>query len=272
VDISTRFEDWIDQDLLQVDNEKTDEVILKDYSINERTLTVDQRDDLVLTLTKDGWRADRMSKGQSVDSSRMTELLATLDELSIVGVRPKPQGISGGLKSDVDGVTMSTVDQLSLQQKGFYLSRDGQLLSNEGELQVHTTDGVLYTLRFGEVLYGSGLAVTAGAGEEEAEKAGAAANRYLFVTASFDRDYFGSAPPAPSNDEFRAKADSLWTDEDRTNKKLRDELDRWTRKVEKGQSLAESLNARFADWYYVISAAGFEKLDLDRGDLLVNKE
>jgi len=272
VDISTRFEDWIDHDLLQVDKNRINGVTFKDYSINERTLSVEQRDNLILTLNGGEWKDDRMSKTQLVDSSRMKDFLTSLDDLSIVGVRPKPDGLSASLKSDAGGVEMSQPDRISLQQKGYYLSRDGQLLSNEGELQVHTSEGVLYTLRFGEVLYGSGLAITAGVSEEETDKAGAAASRYLFVTAGFEKDYFGSAPPKPGNEEFRTKPDSLWTEDDKTNKDRQDKLDQWKRKVDRGREFAESLNARFADWYYVISASSFEKLDLDRKDLVVKKE
>ncbi|HEY7817446.1 MAG TPA: DUF4340 domain-containing protein, partial [Vicinamibacteria bacterium] len=43
-DISTKFEDWIEEDLLQVDRDKIDRVVLQDYSIDERTLMVDMRD------------------------------------------------------------------------------------------------------------------------------------------------------------------------------------------------------------------------------------
>jgi hypothetical protein len=272
VDISTRFQDWINTDLLQVDKNKIDRVILKDYSINERTLTVEQRDNLVLTLKDGHWKANRMKSNQQVDSTKMQALLTAIDELTIVGVRPKPAGLSASLKKAEGEQTLSRADLRSLQAKGFYLTRDGQLMSNEGELQVHTKDGVNYTLRFGEVVYGSGLAVTAGVeGEGETEKSGAAQNRYLFITTSFDESAFPE-PKKPANTEFLKKPDSLWTDEDRENKKLQDAYDKWQRDVERGRKLSEDLNARFADWYYVISDDSFKKLHLKRKDLVVKKK
>jgi len=272
VDLSTRFEDWINRDLLQVEKEKINRITLKDYSIDERSLTVDQRDNLILTLKDAEWKANKMSGKQAVDSLKMKELLTALDDLSIVGVRPKPDGLSASLKGSSHGpASLSTADQLSLQRKGFYLSRDGQLLSNEGELEVETTEGVVYTLRFGEVLYGSGLSVTAGSDRKSGVKDKGAESRYLFVSTYFDEDVFGKKPPRPANDDFLTKADSLWTDKDRSNKERQDKLDRWTIRFDNARELSETLNARFADWYYVISASNFDKLRLDRKDLMVSK-
>lgn len=272
VDISTEFKDWIEEDLLKVNKSRIDQVVLKDYSINERTHSVEQRDNLVLDLKGKDWKANKMKASQQVDSTIMHTLLTALDELTIVGVRPKPQGLSANLKKSEGGQALSQADVLSLQTKGYYLTRESQLMSNEGELQVHTQDGVNYKLRFGEVVYGSGLAVTAGVeGENEKEKSSAAQNRYLFITTSFDEKAFPESKK-PSNTEFLKKHDSLWTDEDRENKALQDTHDKWQRDVENGQRLSDELNVRFADWYYVISDDSFEKLRLKRTNLVVKKE
>ena len=92
-----------------------------------------------------------------------------------------------------------------MQSKGFYVTGDGQLVSNQGDVRVYTDEGVVYTLRFGEVIFGTGEELTAGApddAEKKAdEKAGAAKdkekekakkaegtteNRFVWVTANFD--------------------------------------------------------------------------------------
>ncbi len=272
VDISTEFSDWIEADLLKVDKNKIDQVELQDYSINERTLTVEQHENLVLNLKDGEWKANKMKSSQQVDSAQMETVLTTLDELAIVGVRPKPEGLSASLKESSEEQTISQSDARSLRSKGFYFARDGRLLSNEGELRVHTKDGVNYTLRFGEVVYGSGLAVTAGVDQEGGEeKSSAAQNRYLFITTDFD-EKASPEPKQPTSTDFLKKPDSLWTDEDRDNKALQDAHDRWQQKVENGQRTCDELNARFADWYYVISADSFEKLRLKRQDLVVDKE
>ena len=40
----------------------------------------------------------------------------------------------------------------------------------------------------------------------------------------------------------------------------------------RNRQLAEDLNNRFAAWYYVISSDSFEKVRLDRSDLVQEKE
>jgi hypothetical protein len=185
-------------------------------------------------------------------------------------VRPKPEGITQGLKKTSEGIQISTQDMLSLQSKGYFFTRDGSLLSNEGELQARTTDGITYTLRFGEVAYGSGFEVSAGM--ENPENAGnqTAENRYLFITADFDPAYFDE-PSSPKNTDFLNKADSLYTDEDRRNKELYTAHEEWKRKIETGQQLSEMLTNRFAGWYYVISEDSFKKLRLTRSELITEK-
>ena len=269
VDISTRFQDWIDTDLLQVDKTKISGVTINDYSINERTGTVNQKDRLQLYLDDDTWTARNLNKMKVVDSTTMKNFLTAIDELSIVGVRPKPEGISRTLQQVSDGqAQLSMSDMSSLQSKGFYLSRDGQLMSNEGELKVRTTEGVVYTLRFGEVLFGSGLAVSAGT--EAEEQSGPAENRYLFITTEFDESAFPE-PRLPSDSSFMDKPDSLKTDADRENEKMVGDHKRWYSNITRGQRISADLNARFADWYYVISSESFDKLNLGREDLIKDK-
>lgn len=270
VDLTASFEDWIETDLLQVEKGSLDLVTIHDYSIDERTRRVNQRGKLSLARTAGGWTADRMSSGEEVDSLTMQELLTAIDELSIVGVRPKPVGISQSLAAGEEG-SLSQSDMLSLQNKGFFLSRDGQLLSNEGELEVKTTDGVVYVLRFGEVLFGAGLAVSAGAGGATSEQQGSTENRYLFLTTQFDGSVF-KEPTRPADTSFKGKPDSLFTETDRENQRRALAHDQWQRNVSGGRELSASFNDRFADWYFVISAESFEKLRLSRGDIVVSKE
>ncbi len=270
IDISTKFSDWIEADLLLVDKDKIDEVTLKDYSINERTGSLQSRDNIFLTKDGDKWKAKKMSSKQEIVDSKIKELMSGIDELSIVGVRTKPAGLSQSLtKMNSEGLAMNTEAVMSLQSRGFYFTRDGSLVSNEGEVEVSTSEGVSYTLRFGEVVFGSGLAVTAGT--EDATKEGSGENRYLFITTSFDGSLFAE-PAKPRNTEFIAKADSLWSDADKANKNLHDTHNKWLAKIQKGKKTSDDLNARFAKWYYVISSSNFDKLHLKRSDLVQEKK
>ena len=268
VEISTKFEDWIEKDLLEVQQTNIDHVVLKDYSINERTLMVDERDTVALDKSDGTWAADGMRANQEVDSTTMNALLGAVDNLTIVGVRQKPEGIDERLS----GVsTILRADALSLQSRGFYLTRNGDLLSNEGELQVRTDKGIFYTLRFGEILYGSGEAISAGAEATGDEESGPGENRYLFITADFDAAALPE-PPRTANREFEDKEQSEWSDDDRENKKLVDDYAKWEEETAEAQETAARLSGRFAPWYYVISAESFDKIHLERSDLVQVKE
>jgi hypothetical protein len=276
VDISTRFQDWIEKDLLKLERGEVEKVVIRDYSIDERTGRLDQRDVITLTRDREGdWHTDRMRSNQEVDSTKMNPLLGALDDLEIVGVRPKPEGLSASL-TRTEGARLTQADVRSLRSRGYYFTMDGRLVSNEGEIQVESKSGVLYTLRFGEVVYGAGEAVSAGTGsaDETSEEAqgggGPGENRYLFITADFEKKALPE-PRRPSDTAFEDKAESEWTDADRENKKLFDTHEEWEKKAEEGREKAEELNARFADWYYVIPAQAFEKMRLSRKDLVKAK-
>lgn len=266
VDLSGRFSDWIRTDLLEVTRARINRVEINDYSINERTRRVEERDRITLSRKADGsWTINNLGSGRALDTIAVDRLLDALDSLAIVGVRPKPEGLSKSLSASASQ-PISQADVMSLQSKGFFLSQDGQLLSNEGELKVYTDDGVIYTLRFGEVLFGAGVALTAGTDAHSESTSKEQESRYLFVTTNFNDRAFAE-PPRPANEDFRSKADSVMTDEDRRNRDRAREHDQWKNKVERGRQLTERLNTRFADWYYVISGASFGDLKRDHADL-----
>ena len=264
VDISADFADWIERDLLLVDRDRVEAVTLEDYSIDERTYRVERRDRLELEKNDGEWTATGLGSGEEVDSFATSEMLRAADELEIVGVRPKPAGIAASLTGDPGGV--SNTDILSLQSRGYYLTQDGSLLSNEGEVRLETDEGIRYTLRFGEVVYGRGEEVSAGGGEE-GPASGPAENRYLFVTAEFLPARFPE-PPRPGNRDFEDRPADELTDADRENRDLARAFDRWEEEVARGRELEETLTRRFARWYYVISQESFEDLRKTREDLV----
>jgi hypothetical protein len=269
LEISTKFKDWIESDLMLLENDEVDRFDLKDYSIDERSGRLDVRDDIVLTRDGDQWKMAGTPAGKELDTYKVNNLLRAVDELAIEGVRPKPEGVTASLSRASGGVSITQSDMLSLQNHGFYFSRDGRLVSNEGELQARTADGVTYTIRFGEVAFGEGLAVSAGAGDARAEGA-AGENRYLMITASFDPSRFPE-PALPTDVSFQSKPDSVLSAEDRRQKSIQEAHDRWRQKIDAGRRRADDLNARFAKWYYVISADSYDSLRLRRKDLVKDK-
>ncbi len=270
VDVSSRFVDWIEQDLLELEPSRIEQVTLRDYSIDERTRVLNQRDTIILTRKDDAWTVNRMRSGQQVDEPKMKDLLKALDELSIVGVRPKPAGLSRRLEDNDQGIRITRDDLASLQEKGYFFTREGQLVSNEGETRVRTKDGIVYTLRFGEIVYGVGDALTAGTSTDIGSAGGPGENRYLFITTEFDARMFPE-PRRPADTTFQTRADSLWTAADRANADLQATYETWQEDVDDGRRTSADLNARFAQWYYVISADSFDRIRLGRRDLVTTE-
>lgn len=277
VEVSARFEDWIERDLLLLDRDRVDRALFDNYTINERSRRIERQDRVRLSKEEDDdeWTAEGIGADEEVDSFDLRQALRAADELEIVGVRPKPAGIAASLTGDA--VQVSNTDILSLQNRGYYLTRDGSLLSNEGEVQFDTEEGIRYTLRFGEVVYGRGQALTAGAdpaGEAADGSAGEttepAENRYLFVTAAFDASRFPE-PPQPANRDYEDKPSDELTQADRENRDLAREWDRWERQVNEGREKEDLLTRRFAAWYYVISQDSFEDIKKTREDLIRDK-
>jgi hypothetical protein len=170
-----------------------------------------------------------MSGGGTPNEGKVNDLTGALDSLKIVDVQPKPENLTHDLQTQ-QGITLSQESIMSLQQKGFFMTRTGQLLSNEGEIIVDAKNGIQYTLRFGEIASsGAGLQAAAGQEAENEEGEHEHEQRYLFITVS--------------HSEARAKQYNDGKDPDG-----------------KGKELADELRNRFAGWYYVISGADFTKL------------
>jgi hypothetical protein len=224
-----------------------------------------------------------MKDTEEAHAENVQSLVGALDDLKIVGVRPKPPGLTKELKKESGGMRLTQEAVRSLMSKGFYITRDGDLLSNEGEIGAYCDDGVVYTLRFGEILIGSGEDVEAGAEEKDPKdpkkdppKKEGAEHRYLFVTVRFDEDYAPKAPADPG--KFEPKDE--WTgeqkkEEEDKHKAATDDYNRkkkdYDEKIAGGRKRAKELSERFADWYYVISADYFKNLRRPRKELVREK-
>ncbi|MEC8652239.1 MAG: DUF4340 domain-containing protein [Planctomycetota bacterium] len=185
--LSTQFADWIETDLLKAQSWNVNKIVFDNYAVDEQKGQIVKGDRLVLEKGDDNKFAfvglDAATEVTNVEKA--TEIGNTLGEIKIVGVRPKPEGLTARLER-ANGFEAQVLRQ-QLQSKGFFLA-GGKLVSNEGDLIFETKSGVRYTLRFGELVYGEGDEVTSGIGSDEgaaADKKPAANNRYLMVTAEF---------------------------------------------------------------------------------------
>ena len=221
--LSTKFEDWIEKNLLKLNTMDLKQVQIQDYTFN----VVDGRPDakvkgqLSLEYAGSGdhpWKlADdvavdkggkpitkKMAADEELDTKKLDDLKMALDDLKIVDVNRKPAGLSQDLKA-TGSFAKDRQGMLSLQDRGFYIveAEDRgkvyyQLLSNKGEIRLLMNDGVEYFLRFGEVAGESTQAADKAKdkkGQKKDEKkdekkddGSPGMNRYLFVMAEFNPD------------------------------------------------------------------------------------
>ncbi len=173
-DVSARFQDWIETDLLKVSPFDLRRIEINRYTINERLRRIENRQRTTLTKDDDKWQLG----GREPNSDTMSDLTTALDQLRIVDVQPKPDGLTADLRAK-EGIRPVRENFVSLQGKGFFPNPyTGQILSNEGEIIVESKDGLRYVLRFGEVAPG-GSGRQAGEGDDEGER------RYLMISAEF---------------------------------------------------------------------------------------
>ncbi|MFH1924310.1 MAG: DUF4340 domain-containing protein [Planctomycetota bacterium] len=207
--LTTKFEDWIEKDLLKLNTMDVRQAQINDYSYDPLTRKLDPRSRMTLdyddgeskwklsedkTAGEQDWVDREMAEDEELNTSKLNDMKWALDDLKIVDVARKPEGLRANLK-DAGALKLNGQDVRSLGSRGFHIERN-QLLSSEGEVTVLMKDGVHYVLRFGQMA-GSGdeedaeEEEKATEGEEaeqkdDAEEAGV--NRYLFVMAEFNPD------------------------------------------------------------------------------------
>ncbi len=99
--------------------------------------------------------------GKEPNTETLLALSNALGDLKIAGIRPKPAGLAANLKADPGKIRTTNQGLMSLASKGFYPTSLG-LLSNKGEVTISTDEGIVYTLRFGEVVFATGNELSAG--------------------------------------------------------------------------------------------------------------
>lgn len=300
VDLSTRFGDWIETDLTKIDPATVWRISLENYSVQQVgpyfKLTEEKMTDF--EKARDEWTTEGLAADQVVDVKAIGDMTGTIDDLKILGVRRKTPAMVALLKGE-EGSKFGDADIGDLVDKGFIPMR-GELLSKEGNLVVSCDDGVVYQLRFGSVFTGTGIDLEAGGGkkpeekkegDKDGKKEGAPAGteaRYLMIIATFsDKDVkpekMDDPPRSPARISTRPwttwriqqEEEARRADYDRQmadyRAKLTESGKRYNERAEAGRKRAKQLQARFADWYYVIGAEAFTKLHVKREDLVTSK-
>ncbi|TWU26163.1 hypothetical protein Pla52o_00150 [Novipirellula galeiformis] len=225
--LTTRFQDWIEEDLLKLSSIDIDSMEIKDYSASLGGNGISLQRNYAATVVMDGsqWKLDKLLKyseknplaeptpiavkdGEELNATKLNDMKNALDDLKIVDVVRKPAGISENLRADKDLVSDQEALE-SLARRGFYplQTSDGgeyEMISANGELTVSLTNGVQYLLRFGNV---SGLTDEADQEPSEGDEKPSAGgvNRYLLVTTQVDEAKF----PAPKLREIPKTLEEL---------------------------------------------------------------
>lgn len=362
--LSARFRDWVETDLLKIGDAPTtpgglpeaevQKLVFDNYSVDETTGVIDKGEVLTANKVNHSWKLQGLDEAtETLKTTPLSNAARELDQLTIVGVRAKPPEIQ--LQDRQTGKITSIPQDFSA--RGYFLGEDGSIRSNEGDLIALTNQGVRYTLRFGELVFGSPDEVSmestdggATPAEDSDQK-----NRYLLVDVSFDESVFASEKPSlprldeeelgrrstaktrieqyvekindykKANDSVPATLEALTEGEDPLLEAI--DLDPWGNefvytvepegdftlvsygadgepegdgaatdlssrqiwaemrflqaaqdwkaydaKIAQAKKVVEDLKARFGPWYYVIDAKSFDKLKLERSDLVEPKE
>ncbi len=229
-DVSTKFSDWAETDLLKVTGFDITRLRGSRPKINDAD---EYEGDDVVELTKDKpsdpWKLAGLDEAtEELKSDDINAMVTTLDDLRLVGVRPRPAFdgrpiLNANLKVELpkqlldDPRVRSEVIKVlraDLGEKGFRVGQDDegqtQIVSREGELTAGTKDGVVYKLTFGSVFSGTEQEIETGAAEEpkadgKEKKKDASKqlddqrkSRYLIVRVNFDESLLGNPPAEPT--------------------------------------------------------------------------
>ena len=307
---TTRFDDWIEKDLLKLSPWDVRRAVLDDSSLGAvesggRIRVEQNRKDRIEVAYDDKdqrWtlarleafgggaeaKLETLGEAEELAAPRLNDLRNALGDLKIVDVVRKPAGLSAELKAE-EKFTADEEAVRSMQQRGFLPLKSGDILSTDGETIVGMKDGVEYVLRFG-----AGTSVGNGSGEDVA--ADDATGRYLLVMARFNESLLekpvleelpgdapategaaaeggekGAADQLKAADEAEAKAQAALEARRAVERENRRRQDDYDAKVKAAQRRVRDLNARFADWYYIVPTKEYAKIHLNRAAVVQAK-
>jgi hypothetical protein len=238
INLSTRFSDWIDPDLLRVNSGKIMRLDVDNYELTEsnegflgqvKRLYKAQGDRVQLNRPSftDAWQLVGLNpEEEELNLTRIQSSLEILSDLVIAGVRPKFK-FKGHLLLTPD-LKFNQVPEMEenireaqlavsqfqdeLEDRGFSLAGTQdklEIASFNGQLQIGTDEGVLYTLFIGKAVEGSEKEIEIGGAKtvedantpEEQEKIAnyreEEKNRYVMISVAFDETLLGPRPVQP---------------------------------------------------------------------------
>lgn len=235
LDISTKFSDWINRDLLELDTASLRQVKVDNYRLESQQVLTNQGiaiqkkfipgEELELLKTEDfgEWKiADLNPEKEKVDSETVNQLIGTIEQIELAGVRPrfKYQGqavmdenfavkVPESIANDPQAQQAVFGDlQDDLANRGFALAQDPDtsdiiLVSEHGELAATNNQGLTYTLYFGSQISGEQQDIEIGK-TDSAEKAADGQ-----PTAAPDTEKSDTGEPNPESADGADSADGV---------------------------------------------------------------
>lgn len=248
VDISTRFVDWVETDLLKVKKDDLRKVLIDDYSVDADKGLINQRAQTVLEH-KSGdadWTTGHAPEGKRLAKETVDKLINEVTGLRLAGIRQfslEDLQRDGFFPLD-DPARIKEPNALVLSLGG----RPYALYSNEGRLDLVTKEGLNYSMVFGNVSVDDEDADPTKKTEDKKadDKKDAAKpaghNRFMAVFVRYDEQFDEAAQ--------KAKADA----KDAKDKDAKDA------KPPAGKERAAKASQRFLKFFYVISDDSFKNL------------
>lgn len=252
-------------------------------------------------------REVKLLDSEELNSQKLNDLKTALDDLKIVGVVRKPAGLGGDLKAGNEFME-DNESLLSLMDRGFFpvaiAGGPRELRAANGEVQVTMKDGVKYVLRFGEIagaqngteegklnryLFVSAMVdpdkfpplaleplpeteADLQPGDAESDTAEAETSEPTAdETADADTSGADETDDSPEEESVEQKS-KLELERARITKENARKQEERDEQLKKAGQKVDELNARFADWYYIISEDEYKKIHLGRNDLIKESE
>jgi hypothetical protein len=212
-------------------------------------------------------------------------------------------GLGNSLRVSADKLPRDQRDALT--DLGFYpySASDEKLdiYGANGEVVIDTKDGVEYVLRFGDIAPQTVAPSTAkktGKDKDKSAEDEVKVHRWLFVTTQLapsmlkqpELEAEPAGPEAPKDakpaegekkegdaaksgdqkpgEEKPAVVDPIQAERERIKKDNERKMNEYRDKLKKAETKKAELNARFADWYYVVSEDVYKKIHLVRSDIV----
>jgi len=244
---------------------------------------------------------------EEINKQKLDDLRNGLGDLKIVDVRRKPEGLGNSLRISADKLPRDQQEALTDLGFYPYSASGGSLdiYGANGEVIVDTKDGVEYVLRFGDIAPQTATPSTTkktGKDKDKAVEDEVKVHRWLFVTTQLapsiqkqpELEPEPAGPEAPkdaksaegdkkegdaakaeaksgdrkTDEEKPAVVDPAQAERERVKKDNERKMNEYRDRRKKAETRVAELNARFADWYYVVSEDVYKKIHLVRSDIV----